>query len=112
MSLTPATIFGPSQLAASAAILGALVPANGLQIIKRAVFTNTNNAPVSITVYVVRSGQTAVTADEVISGQVLSAGQTYPSPELSFMVLNPGDSIWALASVAGVVNAVASGFAQ
>lgn len=112
MSITPATIWGPVQLGASAAILGGAVPVSGLQIIKRAVFTNTDNIAVSITVYVVRSGGSATTADEIIAALPISAGQTYVSPELSFMVLNPGDAIYALASVASVVNTVASGFAQ
>lgn len=112
MSITPATIWGPIQLAASAAILGNVVSPSGLQVIKRAVFTNTDNIAVSITVYVVRSGGTATTATEIISGLVLSAGQDYPSPELNFMVLNPGDAIWASASVANVVNTTASGFQQ
>lgn len=112
MTISPATIWGPTVLTGSAARLGSVVPANGLQIIKRAVFTNTDNVVVAITVYVVRSGSSAITGDIIIDAYPLSAGQAYVSPELSGMVLNPGDSIWALASIAAQVNTVASGFAQ
>jgi hypothetical protein len=112
MTVSPATIWGPLQLTGSAAILGSAVPANGFQIIKRAVFTNLDNVPVAITVYVVRSGGTAGPTNELISAYPLSAGQAYPSPELANMVLNPGDAIYALASIAGQVTTVASGFAQ
>lgn len=112
MTISPVSIWGPVQLTTAAVVLGAVVPINGLQIIKRAVFTNTDNVPVAITVYVVRSGGSATTADILIPAMVLSAGQTYPSPELSFMVLNPGDAVYAFASITGVINTVASGFAQ
>lgn len=111
-NITPITLWGPVQLTASAAVLGSAVAANTIQIVKQAVFTNTDTANRTITVYVVRSGGSAGATDILIDAQVLSPGQAYPAPELANLVLNAGDAVYALADVASKVNAVASGFQQ
>lgn len=112
MSVAPARMWGPVQLTASNAVLGGVVPPSGQRIIKRAVFTNVVLVPVSFTVYVVRSGQVPDQTNVVISNMPLSSNQSYIAPELSNMVLNPGDAIEAVASVAASINTVASGFTQ
>lgn len=112
MSIQPAVLWGPVQLALTATILGAAVASSTKQIIKRAVFTNMDVSNRTITVYVSRNGGGTTNADCLINGQILTPGQAYVSPELAQMVLGPGDAIYALSDAANKVNAVASGFQQ
>ena len=113
MSITPASLWGPIALTTSNQQLNSTIPAGGLQVIKRAVFTNITGGTVGFTVYVQRGGGgSPPTTDIVIYAQSLSSGQAYTAPELASLVLNPGDALWAQCSVNNSVVAIASGFVQ
>lgn len=112
MTISPAVLWGPVQLQTSAQLLGALCPVNGNQVVKRAVFTNINSVNVTITVYVSRNGAGLTNANCVIDAFSLSPGQAYVSPELANLVLGSGDGVYALASIASMVNATGSGWKQ
>jgi hypothetical protein len=67
--------------------------------------TNIDNAPVTLTLYRVPSGSTAIAVNTVVpvTVQVPVATQTFPHFDVTALwgaVLMPGDSIWALAGVA------------
>lgn len=83
--------------------------ASGYAIIKSAVFTNTDVAARTITVHRVPNGGSATTGNRVITAFSLAAGQAYVAPELANMVLAPGETLQALASVTSVVNIAVSG---
>lgn len=106
-TITPRNL-GAGTLTASAA---AYVTASGTStvIIKSAVFTNTDVAARTITVHRVASAGSAAATNIVINAFTLSAGQAYVAAELANMVLNPGETLQALASTAAVVNIAVSG---
>lgn len=106
-TIAPANL-GAGTLTASAA---AYVTAGGAStvIIKSAVFTNTDSSARTITVHRVPNAGSATTGNRVISAFSLSAGQAYVAPELANMVLAPGETLQALASVTSVVNIAVSG---
>jgi hypothetical protein len=117
MTIAPADFWGPVQLGASAAILGAACPANTKQVIKRAVFTNMDTVNRTVTIYVSRNGATLSNANCIVNQQVIpppssSSNGQWISPELANLVLGPGDAIYALADVASKVNTVGSGYQQ
>lgn len=106
MAITPAVLAPGSVLGtASAALYTA--PAGTRAVVKRAVFSNITATSQSITVTVTRSGGSAVT---IISAQAVPGNSTYLAPELSNLVLAPGDALGALSSAAASINAFASGF--
>jgi hypothetical protein len=82
-------------------------PANSQTIIKRAVFTNITAGAVSFTVSRTPSGGVGL---EIIYGRSIAANTTDLAPELSNMVLNPGDTIQAAASAGASIHMFASGF--
>lgn len=108
-TVTPIVGWGPTQLAVAAAALFT-APTSGKVVINRAVFTNVDTTPRSITVYVVRSGSAANAASTVISAYNIQPGEAYVAPELSSLVLINGDAVWAVASAATAITTVGSGF--
>jgi hypothetical protein len=110
MTLSPASLWGPAQLATSPAALYT-VPSSGLAIIRRAPFNNTTSGPTAVTVWVVRSGGTVANASQIFS-RTVSSGLTDLAPELAGMTLNAGDAIWAQASGANCVTSTGIGFTQ
>jgi hypothetical protein len=109
MTIQPAVLLASTGLPASEAAIYT-VPANGISVIKRAVFTNIDTVTRTLTVYRVANGGSAGTSNTLISAYRISPGQAYVSPELGNMVLNAGDSIHAFADSANKVNATMSGF--
>lgn len=79
-------------------------------IIKRVVFSNVTATAATITVWRVPTGGTAGATNQIISVQSVAANSTYLAPELANMVLNGGDVIQALASVAATVDIFGSGY--
>jgi hypothetical protein len=109
-NVTPVVLAASAQLTNSAAtyITGA---ANGQTIIKGAVFSNVTNGAVTVTVYRVASGGTPGPTNLLIPARSIGAAPaTDLAPELTNMVLNPGDTIQCLASAATSINFTASGF--
>lgn len=108
-TVTPVAGWGPIQLGNTAAAL-ITAPASGKTVLSRAVFTNVDTAPHSITVYVVRSGGSVGAATTVISGYNIQPGEAYVAPEIANLVLGPGDTVQALASAANFITTVGSGY--
>ncbi len=117
MTITPAAIFGPSVVAASAAAIYT-VPASTTVTITRAVVTNVSAGGANLTLWLVRSGGARANGNILVgasaAGQTLSAGpsEPYVVNALAGMVLKAGDAIHALTSVASALNMVASGWTQ
>jgi hypothetical protein len=83
------------------------VPTNSWSLVKRGVFTNIHNAPVTITIEVARaSGVTPV----LVYNFSLSAYEDYIPPALFELALTAGDVIRARASIADAVWCVLSGY--
>lgn len=72
-------------------------------------FCNTDTVNHSVTVYLVPAGGAAGASTITTNAQVLVPGQTWTSPNEYGKALNPGDSIWAVASASAVVNVFGSG---
>jgi hypothetical protein len=109
-NVNPVVLAASAQLTESAVayITGAL---NGLTIIKSASFSNVTPGSVSFTVYRVASGGTPGVTNILIDTRPIPAAPgTDLAPELTNMVLNPGDTIQCLASATGSLNFTASGF--
>lgn len=68
-------------------------PANIRTIIDKFSGTNTTGAAQTITVFLVKSGNTPVAGNTITSAQSIGAGSAYTFPELIGHVLNPGDFI-------------------
>lgn len=84
-------------------------PANSAVKIATAVLTNTSGAAVTVSVSVLKSGQTADGTHRVLSGYSLPAGDSTVLSELAGVFLGPGDFISAIASAATSVTLVVSG---
>lgn len=109
MTIIATRLAGPVLLTNSAMTLFT-APTNSIVFVSAASFDNTDTANHTIKVYVVPAGGTTGAANQVISNQSLSIGQSYQAPELRGLVLNPGDTIQALADTAALVNCIISGF--
>lgn len=70
---------------------------------------NTDTSVHTVTIHIVASGGAAGAANLTTSAQALLPGQTWNSPNEYGKYLNPGDSIWAQADTASVVNIIAGG---
>jgi hypothetical protein len=100
-----AQLLAPTVLTA-AAVAVYTAPALTTVKIGRAVFSNTDTSPHTITVNI---GTTATAANQIINARTLAAGETYVSPELAGLVIPAGQQMWALASTATIVNMTMSG---
>lgn len=109
MTVTPAVLQPGTQLSNSAASIYT-TGANGRTLVKRAVFTNVDTVTRLLTVYRVQSGGSATTGNIIINALRLAPGESYVAPELTNMVLNAGDAIFAKGDAASVINAFMSGF--
>lgn len=108
-NVTPSPLQPGAQLTTTATtyVTGA---SNSQTIIKRAVFTNVTAGAVTFTVYRVPGGGTAAAANTIIPTRSIAVGGTDLAPELANAVLNPGDTIQALASALSSINVFVSGF--
>ena len=80
-------------------------------VVRKAVFNNVSGTSASFTLYVVPTGGTAGASNQVISSVTVQNGsEPYIAAELGNLVLNPGDTIQALASTASAIVAMISGF--
>lgn len=70
---------------------------------------NTDSVTRTVSFYLVPSGGAAITATLLVSAKAISAGESWNDPTMYGHVLNPGDAIWASASVAAVVNTAVAG---
>ena len=70
---------------------------------------NVDTAVHSVTIYIVPTGGSAGAGTTTTKAFTLLPNQNYNGQNEYGMVLNPGDSIWALADTTSVVNILASG---
>ncbi len=89
-------------------------PANTRTLIKKLTFTNHGAAAVTVTVHLVPSGGAANNQNMIWNAVTVPAPGVAANPtrecfEAENHVLEPGDTLQALASAATVVNAQASG---
>lgn len=77
--------------------------------IGKLVCVNTDAASHTVTFYITPSGGTPGTPFITTDTQGILPGGTFNSPNEVGLVLNPGMSIWGLASTAAVVNCFLSG---
>lgn len=114
---TPTVLFGPSVVPTSAAAIYTSPPLT-VSTVTRIVFTNVSAGPVSLTVWIVRSGGSRLNGNIVIGatsgGQVLPAGpiDPYVAVPLAALVLAAGDALHAVSNTGAALNAVGSGWTQ
>lgn len=77
--------------------------------IATATLTNTSGAAVTVSLSVLKVGQTADGTHRVLSGYSLAAGDSIALSELVGVFLGPGDFVSAIASAATSVTLVMSG---
>ena len=109
MTVAPLGLFGPAQLANAVATIYT-APANSRIVLTRTVFTNVSAATRTITVHVVRSGNTAVSGNILVDAKPVSVDESWVCNELAGMVLGAGDFIAAFADSATSVNYIGSGY--
>lgn len=79
----------------AATVQGVAVPALTKRVITAAALTNTTNAAVAASVYLVISGDGPNSSNTLISGRVVAPGETYLCPELINQGLNAGGTVRA-----------------
>lgn len=109
MTINIISLFPETQLATSAAVLY-ISPTNTTTAIRKIVFTNTDTAACTFSVYIVPSGSSAGVTNIIISAFSLAPGQAYIASELSAIILGAGASLQALASSANKINAIGTGY--
>jgi len=85
------------------------VPASKSAIIDKFTATNTDASSRTITIYLVPSGGTSDSTNQIIKTKAIAAAATQDFSELQNQILSTGDSIRVVASVADVVNIRVSG---
>lgn len=96
MAVTPKALIASQQL--SNANVTYYTSTNVRTIIDKLTLVNTTAGAVTATVDAVDNGGAAGVTERLISARSIAAGETYTCPEVVGHVLNPGDSIQALAS--------------
>lgn len=96
------------QLTGSAALLYTSPAGVWTQIMKLSA-KNTDTSVRVITLYLVPSGGSALTATIITGPQGIFVGATFNDPNVYGQVLNPGDALWGFADVTAKVNVFASG---
>lgn len=107
MAVTPKAIIQSQQL--TNANVTYYTATNVRTIIDKFTLVNTTAGAVTATVDAVDSGGTAGASERLISARSIAAGETYTCPEVVGHILNPGDSIQALASANTSITIRASG---
>jgi len=92
-----------AQLAAAAATLYTCPTGTRARILK-CTATNDTTTAVTFTIYLVPSGGAADATDLLINTKALGSQASYTCPEVTGHVLEPGDTIQGLASIADQVT--------
>lgn len=83
-------------------------PVNTTTRITAASFCNTTDNARTVTVHLVKAGESPVAANMVINQYVVGPRETWTSPHLS-QVINAGDTLQAMADAAGEIVPYVSG---
>jgi hypothetical protein len=97
---SPVQCIVESQLLPNSPTVLYTAPAGTYAQIVKCSYVNTDSASRTVTSYI---GPSATAASTITDAQAVLPGQTFNSPNEYAHVLNPGDSLWAMASVASVV---------
>ena len=110
MTITAKQMVAPQQLT-NADALYYTVPTSTTGVIKRATFTNTSAGAVTITANIVPAAGSSSASNRVVDPQntVLSAGQTYVSPELAGKTMPAGTMVRMLASANTAITVAIDG---
>lgn len=108
MAINNKCLIEATQLGTSASSLYQ-VNVNITAIIKKLTITNTSAGAVTVTIYLVPSGNTPSTSNMVTDAIAIAAGKTYEAYECEGHVLQTGDSIQAFSSAATSLSIRASG---
>lgn len=108
MTITAKPLFQALQ-AANAETTQYTAPSGTRTIIDKFTGTNTTAAVATLTVKLIASGGAASASNTIVSAKTLQPGETYTFPELVGHVLNTGDFISTLASVAAAITIRSSG---
>lgn len=108
MAVQARSLFTPLQVAL-AETTQYTAPAGTRTILDKFTGTNTTGAVAALTVKLVQNGGAAGAANTIVSAKTLQPGECYTFPELVGHVLNPGDFLSTLATVAAAITIRASG---
>jgi len=78
-------------------------------IVDAMTLTNNSGADATVSVHIVPNGNAAGAVNRVVNQRTLAAGESYTCPEIRGHVLEPGDFISTLATVASAVTIRATG---
>lgn len=99
----------PAQYAPSTQVPMYVSPAGITTRIDKLTVQNGDSVPHNISINLVSNGGTASASNLTTNAKVLTAGQTWNSPNEYGHYLNPGDAISVLASAASVLVIAAGG---
>lgn len=108
MTITPVQLIAPQQLTNAAAIY--YTSTNIRTRVDKMSFTNVDTAnPHTVTVYLVPNGGSPGVTNIITDARSIAAKQTWNSPDMVGQILNPGDTIQALADASAQVVVSAAG---
>jgi len=109
MAVTPVKLYGPTALTGSAAALFT-APANERYVILQGSALNTDTSGRTLSIHVVRSGDSAVDGNLVMDEEPIAAHEALILTPLKGLVLEGGDAIYGFADTTSLVNIVLSGY--
>lgn len=109
MAFSLATIVEPQFLSNAAAELFSATLQTRIDALS---VCNTDTADHTVTIYLVPNGLAAGASTTTTLAQTVKAGQTWNSPNEVGKVLSTADSLWAMASTAGVMSISCGGLVQ
>lgn len=108
MTITAKALIG-AKYASNADSTEYTAPGGTHVIIDKFTATNTDGSSQTVTINIVPSGQSVDGSNKIISAKSISAGAIYDFTELKSHILNPGDFISVVASVASKMVIRAAG---
>lgn len=108
MTITAKQMVAPQQLT-NADALYYTVPASTTGVIKRATFTNTTGAAVTVTANIVAPAGSSAASNTVISARAVASGETYVAPELAGKTMPAGTMIRMQAGAGASITAAIDG---
>lgn len=108
MTVTAATLLEATQVA-NTQVTQYTAPASMRVIVDKFTATNNTGGAVTLTVNVVPSGGTAVTANIILNTRTIAAGECYTCPEIVGQILTAGAFISTISNTNNAITIRASG---
>ena len=108
MARDPKNFTNTTQLSSTAADVVAAVPSNTKAVVRKLSFRNTGSSNRTVTVYVIASGGSAGTTNE-LAEKAIAPGKTWNVIEIQGEILEPGMKAQAKQDAGTDVNANCSG---